>query len=88
MYIRTYCTYTHIHARTHTHACIGSNMCHVVISTVTRACIRLQNAALMGKVPAETIKAEEIYSCLGIHSDYMDFLDREFTKEKKYERNA
>jgi hypothetical protein len=43
----------------------------------------------MGKVPAETIKAEEIYSCLGIHSDYMDFLDREFTKEKKkYERNA
>jgi hypothetical protein len=37
----------------------------------------------MGKAPAETIKAEEIYSCLGIHSDYMDFLDREFTKRKK-----
>ena len=101
MYIRTYHTYihTHKHARarshthTHTHAHIhmhGLAQIFVMLSyRHSRARVYVvQNAALIGKAPAETIKAEEIYSCLGIHSDYMDFLDREFTKEREIRKKC
>ena len=84
-YVRIMRTYTHTNARarTHTYLCVvlSYRQSHARVYVV-------QNAALMGKAPADTIKAEEIYSCLGIHSDYMDFLDREFTKEREIRKKC